>query len=526
MKTQRLFTLFIFTFCASVALGQSNFELIPKPAKIQNLNGSFVLNEHASIAAPAALRATAYFFQKELLKLRRSVPVRQAPPDGKPAISFILGKKTEAAPESYVLTIQPKGVTIEAADEAGAFYGAISLLQIIQLAEKEKSELTLQGGRIEDQPKYGWRGLMLDESRHFFGKDKVKQLLDWMAFYKLNRFHWHLTDAPGWRFEVKKYPWLSLIGGIGNHTDSTAPARYYTQEDVKEIVSYALERHIIIIPEVDMPGHATAANRAYPQFSGGGSEKHPEFTFHPGKDATYSYLTDIIRETDALFPSQMIHLGGDEVSFGNEKWLKDAEVQQLMKTQKLKNVKEVEVYFMQRMADSLFQLNNSFLAWDEMADVSLPPNKTIIFWWRHDKPEQLRKALANGYSTVLCPRLPLYFDFVQDSSDQAGRRWNTRFNPLESVYNFSLENLNIPENEQPQVLGMQANIWTETIGTEKRLEYLVFPRLSALAEASWSKKRGFPDYLNRLKGHLNLYEKRGIYYYNPFQPQSHPEPVK
>ncbi|MFP4367730.1 MAG: family 20 glycosylhydrolase, partial [Bacteroidales bacterium] len=170
---------------------------------------------------------------------------------------------------------------------------------------------------IREDPEYGWRGIMLDESRHFFGKDKVKSILDWMVYYKLNRFHWHLTDSPGWRIEIKKYPKLGHVGGIGNHTDPFTPAEFYTQEDIKEIIAYAKERKIVVIPEIDMPGHATAANHAYPEYSGGGSERYPDWTFHPGREGTYQYLTDILREVDALFPSQMVHLGGDEVSCGN-----------------------------------------------------------------------------------------------------------------------------------------------------------------------------------------------------------------
>src|SRR5690606_13307445 len=170
--------------------------------------------------------------------------------------------------------------------------------------------IAIPAWEITDQPRYAWRGLMLDESRHFFGKEKVKSILDWMAFYKLNRFHWHLTDEPAWRLEIKKYPLLTLIGGIGSFTDGAAPAAYYTQQQIHEIVAYAAERNITVIPEIDMPGHATAANRAYPEYSGGGTEAHPHFTFNPGKEDTYAYLTDILRETNALFPSQLLHLGG------------------------------------------------------------------------------------------------------------------------------------------------------------------------------------------------------------------------
>lgn len=228
---------------------------------------------------------------------------------------------------SYSLKTSTKEIVISAADDEGVFNGISSLIQLVASKKVVNGSVNLPAWQIDDKPLYQWRGLMLDESRHFFGKEKVKLLLDWMAFYKLNKFHWHLTDEPGWRLEIKKYPLLTLVGGIGNHTNPNASSNYYTQEDVKEIVRYAAERKIDVIPEIDMPGHARAANRAYPEFSGGGSEKYPHFTFDPGNEGTYKYLTDIIREVDVLFPSKMIHLGGDEVSFGNQQWSKNAGIQ-------------------------------------------------------------------------------------------------------------------------------------------------------------------------------------------------------
>lgn len=365
---------------------------------------------------------------------------------------------------------------------------------------------------------------MLDESRHFFGKEKVKSLLDWMAFYKLNKFHWHLTDEPGWRVEIKKYPLLTYIGGIGNHSDPDAAPNYYTQEDIREIVKYAAERKITVIPEVDMPGHARAANRAYPEFSGGGSERYPHFTFNPGLEATYSYLTDILKEVDMLFPSQMIHLGGDEVHFGNQQWNDIEGVQRLMAENQYTDLSEVEKHFMVRMADSLYAMGNKFLAWDEMADIPLPVDKTIIFWWRHDQPDYLTKALKRNYPVVLCPRIPLYFDFVQHDSHKVGRRWAGAYSELEGVYYFNAEQY--AGDRTPQVLGIQANLWTEVIRTPERFDFMMFPRISALAEAAWGNNADFSGYQERVGDHLSLYKEQGIYYFNPFCPEEFPEPAE
>ena len=314
---------------------------------------------------------------------------------------------------------------------------------------------------------------MLDESRYFFGMEKVKQLLDHMAYYKLNTFHWHLTDAPGWRIEINGFPKLATVGGIGNQSDPNAPATYNTQEQIKEIVSYASERMITVIPEIDMPGHATAANRAYPEHSGGGSEKYPDFTFHPAKETTYTYLSQILREVDVLFPSNMIHLGGDEVSFGNQMWPKDPKVLDLVKKEGLNGMKGVEDYFFERMADTLFNINNKVLAWDEMAGANLPKDKTIIFWWRHDKKEQLSLSPQNGYPTVICPRIPFYFDFLQQEDHKYGRKWAGAFAPLAAVYDFEVNYLGVKPEERSLILGIQANLWTETVDNEQRFDFLM-----------------------------------------------------
>lgn len=500
--------------------------IIPQPVKSTKTDGSFVLTSQTPIIAESELlRPVANYLQQELLK-EQGLPLSIYKTSKIPGVKLILAPKKSA--DSYTLDINSKGVTIVANDAAGAFYGAVSLLQISRQSKNIKGSVSLEGWKIQDSPLYEWRGLMLDESRHFFGIAKVKSILDWMAFYKLNRFHWHLTDEPGWRIEIKKYPGLALIGGIGDFFDGTLPAQYYTQEQVKEVVAYAAQRFITVIPEIDMPGHASAANKAYPEFSGGGSEGHPEFTFNPGKESTYQYLTNILRETNALFPSGMIHLGGDEVSYGNQMWSKNAEIKTLMQNKGLANVKDVERYFMKRMADSLYNMNAKLLVWDEMAEADLPKDKTVIFWWRHDKPEMLDLSLKKGYETVLCPRLPFYFDFVQDSTHNFGRKVNNKlYNSLENVYSFSLDNYVKGSENKKLVLGVQADLWSETIQNEQRLDYLTFPRITALAEAAWSKnKKDFKGFMQRLKKHIPLFQQASLYYYDPFNPTKNPEPVR
>lgn len=426
--------------------------------------------------------------------------------------------------EAYRLKIEPRSITLEAGYPAGCFYGLQSLLQLLHSAGPEKK---ITCAEIEDKPRFEWRGFMLDESRYFFGEAEVKKILDLMALHKLNKFHWHLTDSPGWRIEIKHYPLLTTIGAKGNQSDPEAEARYYTQKQIAEIIRYASERFIEIIPEIDMPGHAAAAAKAYPEFSGGGSAKYPDFTFNPGKEGTYRFLTNILREVAALFPSKYIHIGGDEVSFGNQQWTNFPEVQQLMKRENLKDLVVVEHYFLKRMADSIQKLGKTMIGWDEVVTAGLT-NHPLVMWWRHDQPKMLDLALKNGFEVILCPRIPLYFDFVQLDSHQSGRKWGGKFAPVESVYNF-------PSDEftggisiaTPLVKGIQANLWTETVHTNDRLEFMTFPRLSALAEAAWSDKevKDFSNYRERMKKMQNIYRKSEVLYFDFMHPEEATEIV-
>jgi len=526
--------LFNYKFCFSIVFfvfqfgglyAQQELAVIPKPQVSKKVDGLFIINSHTSIITDENTDGkAAYYLQNELLK-HKILPLSIQTASESPAIRLSLVPGENQKEGAYKIAMKSGGVHISATNEEGLFLGTVTLLQMIRQAEMKDGKLSLSCWNIEDAPFYDWRGLMLDESRHFFGKEKVKDILDWMAFYKLNKFHWHLTDQTGWRIEIKKYPKLTLIGGIGNNSDPFAPAQYYTQEEIKEIVAYAGERFIDVIPEIDMPGHATAANMAYPAFSGGGSQRYPEFTFNPGKDEVYQYLTDILKEIDALFPYQKIHIGGDEVHFGNESWKTDEAVQQLMRDKKFKDLKEVENYFIHRMGDSILNLNNEIMAWDEVVGSELPPEKTTVYWWRHDKPEVLKEALKKGFHTILSPRLPLYFDFVQDSTHTIGRKWQKGFVPLESVYNFpSAAILDLP-NAGKLLRGVQANLWTEVLSTGEQFDYMLFPRITALSESAWTKpsNKDYGDFQKRLKQHLLFFAEEGLYYFDPFIPQKFPE---
>jgi len=425
--------------------------------------------------------------------------------------------RPELGQEAYSIKISGRSVRISAGDSAGAFYAMRTLDQL------ERSEGGLRKGTVQDKPRFHWRGFMLDESRHFFGKEYVEEMLDVMADLKLNVFHWHLTDDPGWRIEIGAYPGLTAVGARGNYSDPEAPARYYTREEIESIVSYAAERYITIVPEIDMPGHAASANRAYPQYCGGGTEEHPDFTFNPGKEGTYSYLTAILREVADLFPGQYIHIGGDEVSFGRAAWSDDPDVLALMEREGLSDLDGVESYFIRRMADSVRALGKIPVCWDDVLAAGLGNDKTAITWWRHDRPDHLAEALEGGYFTILCPRKPMYFDFVQHDSHKIGRRWDG-FCPLEDVYAFP-DSLDMPDGAVPA--GLQANLWSEQVSTVERAEFLTFPRIFALAEAAWTSasNKDFADFSARLDGFYPQLDGKGIYYFDPRLPSRNPEPA-
>lgn len=484
--------------------------IIPQPFKAVKTKGEFVFDQGVKIIGSQQLADQIARFRSILSEKTGYQP---AVTKNINAVNLILDN-TITATEAYRLAISTHKIDITAGNQVGIANGLASLAQLVVNAYSNQRAI-IPNWKIEDQPRFEWRGFMLDESRHFFGEQKVKQILDWMAYYKLNKFHWHLTDAQGWRLAITKYPKLATIGGLGNHSDANAPAKFYTQAQIIDIVNYAAQKNIEVIPEIDMPGHATAANKAYPAYSGGGTKEHPEFTFNPGKDSTYIYLTNILKEVKTLFRSDKIHLGADEVSFGAKAWETNEAVKALMAKHNLENILEVENYFVKRMADSIQNLKAKVLAWDEALNANLDPNNTILFWWRHDKSQQLEQALNKGYHVVVCPRLPLYLDFVQDESHKLGRKWQGKFNGLLAVYQFP-GNASFAQN--PLVKGLQGNLWTETIYNQQRLDFMVFPRLAAVAEAGWTSQENKNEkvFLQLVKNELKLYKRQGIYYFDPF----------
>lgn len=520
----------ILTLFLAGLLAVNSCPLVPKPQVSEPVDEKFTLTSSVCITYDEGCAGHADFLQGELLRYLDVTSIVM-PSDGKKTSKGIVLRNAsgKSHPEQYELDMSSERVVIKAGDRGGFINGMMSFIQLARLSQKKKGSAVMDCWKIEDRPRYEWRGFMLDEARHFFGKKKVMQLLDWMSLYRMNRFHWHLSDSQGWRIVIKKYPRLAYVGGMGEHGNSNLPARYYTQEEIREIVAYAAARNITVVPEIDMPGHASAAVKSYPEYGGGGTKTNPTFTFNPGKEATYKFLNDILAEIDALFPSQIIHIGGDEVSGAHGSWERNTDIQALMKREGLGSLKEVETYFCKRMADSLYRRNNSVAVWDEMAGAELDKERTIIYFWRPNQLKQLQKALDNEYSIVFTPRFPMYFDYANDSTQVHGVPWKRHApNNYWKVYNFEYTDFDVEYPENSKILGVQANMWTERVCTEDRLDYMIFPRIAALAETAWTQKenKDLEDFNERLLKQFELYRKDLIYFCNPFDKSETGEPMR
>lgn len=508
---------------ACYAKGQNNpSPIIPKPNAEEFSGKVYTITPETAIAYTGKnMETNALYLQAGIGEIC-GYTLKCLQPRGKNQI--VLRENRQLQPSQYKIDTSGDNIVCEASTDEGIFYAIQTLLQSIG---ENDGRYTVPSMKIDDAPRYEWRGMMLDVSRHFFGKDVIKQLLDVMAHLKMNRFHLHLTDENGWRVEIKKYPELTAIGAEGNWHDRSALPRFFTQEDIKEIVEYARQRHIMVIPEIDMPGHASAASRAYPEISAGGTGRWEGFTFHPAKEETFQFLDDVLTEIAELFPAPYIHIGGDEVHYGNQVWFTDPLIQGFIKEKGLKDEIGLEHYFIRRACEIVAAKGKKVIGWDEIISSGVSPDNVVVMWWRHDKPEQLDAALRNGFEVILTPRLPCYFDFVQDDSQRVGRRWGGKYNTLENVYAFP-DGLSEIINKFPgRIMGAQACAWTERIADNSRLYYMLFPRLAAIAEATWTQSdtpKEYRDFETRIKFFLKYLDKKKINYYNPFDADSTPEP--
>lgn len=477
--------------------GVEALNLIPWPAKVKPQAGNFVLNARTTVAADEP-------FTNEAQLLRQRLQLGAGTNATENRILLTTNGAVGFGAEEYHLQVDHKGAIIRAQSAAGAFYGCQTLMQLVAAPARR-----IPFVKIEDAPRYAWRGVMLDVSRHFFDKATVLRMLDWMSAYKLNRLHLHLTDDEAWRIQINGCPELTQIGARGNSSNSNAPPRFFTQDEMREIIDYAARRHIVVVPEIDMPGHAGALVRSFPQLAGGVN------TVDPASEETYQRLQQILLNLMTVFPSPWIHLGGDEVRANV--WRNCADVDEKMRELGLDNTPQMEGYFMRRMARFVKAQGRTPMGWDEVVASGAAPG-TVVYWWRQDKPAVLAQALAGGYSVVLSPRAPCYLSYPPDKSYPSFAQ--KLHNTIEDVYRGPVIPTNIPPADRKHILGMEACIWSNHIGSVPYLEFMTFPRIMAFAEAAWTPKadRNFKQFSRRLEPFLKACRQAGIHFYD----QAHP----
>lgn len=424
--------------------------------------------------------------------------------------------ESAAAAEGYSLVSSPWRIVISAGDSRGLLYGAVTLWQLLS---RQNGSFTIPALTIEDSPRFRWRGLMLDSARHYQPPEFIRKFIDVMALHKLNVLHWHLTDDQAWRLEIKKYPRLTEVGAwrvpagpaaAADIDPATGKPRlhggFYSQEEVREIVAYATSRNITIVPEIDMPGHASAAIAAYPKLAvleQPSKDVPADWGVYPNlfnvEESTFQFLEDVLAEVVTLFPSQYIHVGGDEAV--KDQWQASRRVQARMRELGAKDEHEMQSYFIRRMEKFLTAKGRRMIGWDEILEGGLAPNATVMSWRGIDGAVA---AAAAGHDTVLSPQPTLYFDRRPFETPSSPGR--VEISTLEDVYAFDPAPAAIEEQQRKHILGVQANIWTEHIRTPQRVEFMAFPRAAAIAEVGWSQNKDWVGFSQRMSAQLERYK--------------------
>ena len=515
--------LFFFVLLSITASAQTDnqYNLIPFPAQFSGQNGQFTLSASTRLvvspAADAVLRSVAQTFSGQV-KASNALTLAVAPASPAlakgPHIFLTLNKKLNLGDEGYKLTVSPGRVLAEAATPKGLFYATQTMRQLLTTG----TTATMPACQIADKPRYVYRGLHLDVSRHFMPVAFVKKYIDLMAMHKQNNFHWHLTDDQGWRIEIKKYPKLTQIGSkraeslVGQYAenypqqyDGKPEGGFYTQDQIRDVVRYAQSRFVTIVPEIEMPGHALAALTAYPELSCDPSKTYQVATkwgvfddvFCPS-EKTFGFLQDVLTETMALFPGKYIHIGGDECP--KTAWKQSAFCQDLMKKNGLKDEHELQSYFIRRMEKFVNSKGRAIIGWDEILEGGLAPNATVMSW---RGTEGGIAAAQQKHTVIMTPGATCYLDKYQGNPATEPLTIGG-YLPLDQVYAYEPTPAQLTPAEQKYILGVQGNVWTEYMPTTESVEYMVWPRALALAEISWmpAGPRNFEDFALRLKNHL------------------------
>ena len=520
-----------FVGCSPTETKEANYEVIPLPKEIVKKDGSaFTLSQSTQIAYPAEnekMQKNAEFLADYIEEMLGYKPALTTDVNADKAI--VLGLKEDENREAYELVVDANQVVINGASEAGVFYGIQTLRK--SLPVEKNTNVSFPAVVVKDQPRFGYRGMMLDVARHYFPLDFVKRYIDILALHNINTFHWHLSEDQGWRIEIKKYPKLTEIGSqrketvIGRNSgeyDGKPYGGFYTQEEAKEIVAYAAERYITVIPEIDMPGHMQGALASYPELgcTGGPYEVWTQWGISDnvlcaGNDQVLEFLTDVMSEIIEIFPSTYIHVGGDECP--KTKWKDCPKCQARIKSLGLKADAEhsaedrLQSFIISHVEKFLNDNGRQIIGWDEILEGGLAPNATVMSWRGMGGGIQAAKM---GHNVIMTPTTNVYFDYYQTKDTDNEPLAIGGYLPVENVYNLEPVPSSLTVDEQKYVIGAQANLWTEYIPSEEQAEYMVLPRMAALAEVQWcdSKQKDYDAFLTRLPRLIDIYNLRGYNY--------------
>ena len=515
--------------------------LTPQPAHLTVKDGRFEFgNQLKAKVAPYQGDSIRMVFESFKKELQEATGIKVSSTQKEAKARIILDLNPQLPAEAYKLNVSKEQVRIEASRPAGFYYALQTLKQLMPrnvmagVATSDHSQWSLPSVKIEDAPRFEWRGFMLDEGRHFFGKDVIKRVIDMMAIYKMNRFHWHLTEDQGWRIEIKKYPKLTETGAWRNSKvlaygdvkpDGERYGGFYTQKDIKEIVAYAKKKFIEIIPEIDIPGHSQAAVAAYPEFLACDPENKHEVWLQQGistdvinvaNPKAMQFAKEVIDELTELFPFNYIHLGGDECP--TNKWQKNDECKKLLSEIGSSNFRDLQIYFYKQLKDYIAtkpaDQQRQLIFWNEVlhGNTSILGNDITIMAWIGANAAA-KQAAKQGMNTILSPQIPYYINRKQSKLPTEPMSQGHGTETVEAVYNYQPLK-DVDAALQPYYKGVQANFWTEWVTEPSVLEYLMLPRLAAVAEAGWTpqEKRNYEDFKERIRKDAELYDLKGWNY--------------
>ena len=515
--------------------------LTPQPAHLTVKDGRFEFgNQLKAKVTPYQGDSIRMVFESFKKELQEATGIKVSSTQKEAKARIILDLNPQLPAEAYKLNVSKKQVRIEASRPAGFYYALQTLKQLMPrnvmagVATSDHSQWSLPSVEIEDAPRFEWRGFMLDEGRHFFGKDEIKRVIDMMAIYKMNRFHWHLTEDQGWRSEIKKYPKLTETGAWRNSKvlaygdvkpDGERYGGFYTQKDIKEIVAYAKKKFIEIIPEIDIPGHSQAAVAAYPEFLACDPENKHEVWLQQGistdvinvaNPKAMQFAKDVIDELTELFPFNYIHLGGDECP--TNKWQQNEECKKLLSEIGSSNFRDLQIYFYKQLKDYIAtkpaDQQRQLIFWNEVlhGNTSILGNDITIMAWIGANAAA-KQAAKQGMNTILSPQIPYYINRKQSKLPTEPMSQGHGTETVEAVYNYQPLK-DVDAALQPYYKGVQANFWTEWVTEPSVLEYLMLPRLAAVAEAGWTpqEKRNYEDFKERIRKDAELYDLKGWNY--------------